>query len=231
LYGSEPTHSNYSSSENNKCENVSENKAFEIRGRNSRMPKKPNHGKRPCSSFMRKLKKKMDYNKKGAVPDNSQDNPKTSEDNRDPVKDVEDKEDEAENETDKSAELSEQTHSSQYEQLLSYKELKSPIKVETLKKINERVAKGLPAIDEKERKELLAKVEKSLTPEEIKQREKEDRKAKAKAKLKAKAKGKGKDKDKKKEKKEEKKVAAKADDDEESKGGKKKGKRGKGGDD
>ena len=30
---------------------------IEAKGRNSRKPKKANHGARPCSSFMRKLKK------------------------------------------------------------------------------------------------------------------------------------------------------------------------------
>jgi hypothetical protein len=33
------------------------------KGRNSRMPKKANHGARPCSSYMRKLKKKGYYHK------------------------------------------------------------------------------------------------------------------------------------------------------------------------
>lgn len=33
------------------------------RGRNSRRPKKANHGARPCSSHMRKLKKKGWFNK------------------------------------------------------------------------------------------------------------------------------------------------------------------------
>ncbi len=32
-------------------------------GRNSRMPKKANHGKRPCSSVMRRLKRKGYYHK------------------------------------------------------------------------------------------------------------------------------------------------------------------------
>ena len=30
-------------------------------GKNSRIPKKANHGKRPCSSVMRRLKKKVGY--------------------------------------------------------------------------------------------------------------------------------------------------------------------------
>ena len=34
-----------------------------MKGRNSRMPKKANHGARPCSSYMRKLKKKGYYHK------------------------------------------------------------------------------------------------------------------------------------------------------------------------
>jgi len=33
------------------------------KGRNSRIPKKANHGARPCSSHMRKLKKKGWFNK------------------------------------------------------------------------------------------------------------------------------------------------------------------------
>ena len=32
-----------------------------MKGRNSRIPKKANHGARPCSSFMRKLKKSGYY--------------------------------------------------------------------------------------------------------------------------------------------------------------------------
>ena len=31
---------------------------LEMKGRNSRRPKNPNHGARPCSSYMRKMKKK-----------------------------------------------------------------------------------------------------------------------------------------------------------------------------
>ena len=34
---------------------------FELKGRNSRPPKLPNHGARPCSSFMRKMKKRGRY--------------------------------------------------------------------------------------------------------------------------------------------------------------------------
>jgi len=34
---------------------------MDLRGRNSRFPKKPNHGARPCCSTMRKLKKKEFY--------------------------------------------------------------------------------------------------------------------------------------------------------------------------
>ena len=30
---------------------------FNLKGRNSKMPKKANHGRRPCSSVMRRLKK------------------------------------------------------------------------------------------------------------------------------------------------------------------------------
>ena len=36
---------------------------IEAKGRNSRKPKKANHGARPCSSFMRKLKIKGWYRK------------------------------------------------------------------------------------------------------------------------------------------------------------------------
>eukprot|EP00343_Euplotes_focardii_P001017 CAMPEP_0205803882 /NCGR_PEP_ID=MMETSP0205-20121125/6635_1 /ASSEMBLY_ACC=CAM_ASM_000278 /TAXON_ID=36767 /ORGANISM="Euplotes focardii, Strain TN1" /LENGTH=59 /DNA_ID=CAMNT_0053072603 /DNA_START=94 /DNA_END=270 /DNA_ORIENTATION=+ len=35
-----------------------ENEEFNLKGRNSRPPKKANHGSRPCSSVMRKLRKK-----------------------------------------------------------------------------------------------------------------------------------------------------------------------------
>lgn len=38
-----------------------DNDAVEVKGRNSRKPKKANHGARPCSSYMRKLKKKGWY--------------------------------------------------------------------------------------------------------------------------------------------------------------------------
>ena len=37
------------------------NEGFDMKGRNSRIPKKANHGARPCSSFMRKLKKSGYY--------------------------------------------------------------------------------------------------------------------------------------------------------------------------
>ena len=37
--------------------------SIEAKGRNSRKPKKSNHGARPCSSFMRKLKIKGWYRK------------------------------------------------------------------------------------------------------------------------------------------------------------------------
>ena len=37
--------------------------SLEVKGRNSRRPNKANHGARPCSSVMRKLKKKGWYNK------------------------------------------------------------------------------------------------------------------------------------------------------------------------
>ena len=32
--------------------------SIDVKGRNSRKPKKANHGARPCSSYMRRLKKK-----------------------------------------------------------------------------------------------------------------------------------------------------------------------------
>ena len=35
--------------------------AIQMKGRNSRRPKKANHGARPCSSYMRKLKQKGWY--------------------------------------------------------------------------------------------------------------------------------------------------------------------------
>jgi hypothetical protein len=34
---------------------------LQMKGRNSRRPKKANHGARPCSSFMRRMKKKGWY--------------------------------------------------------------------------------------------------------------------------------------------------------------------------
>ena len=36
---------------------------WNLKGRNSRVPKKANHGARPCSSVMRKMKKKGWYHK------------------------------------------------------------------------------------------------------------------------------------------------------------------------
>lgn len=36
---------------------------IEMKGRNSRVPKRSNHGSRPCSSVMRRLKKKAFYKK------------------------------------------------------------------------------------------------------------------------------------------------------------------------
>jgi len=36
---------------------------LDVKGRNSRMPKRANHGARPCSSFMRKIKRKRWFNK------------------------------------------------------------------------------------------------------------------------------------------------------------------------
>ena len=36
---------------------------YDVKGRNSRPPKRANHGARPCSSVMRKLKKKGWYHK------------------------------------------------------------------------------------------------------------------------------------------------------------------------
>ena len=35
--------------------------SIQMKGRNSRRPKKANHGARPCSSYMRKLKQKGWY--------------------------------------------------------------------------------------------------------------------------------------------------------------------------
>ena len=40
-----------------------------MKGRNSRKPKKANHGARPCSSYMRKLKKTGWVNKLGGNAD------------------------------------------------------------------------------------------------------------------------------------------------------------------
>ena len=40
-----------------------DSQVFEFGGRNKRLPKKANHGARPCSSVMRKLKKKAWYHK------------------------------------------------------------------------------------------------------------------------------------------------------------------------
>ena len=37
--------------------------SIEVKGRNSRKPKKSNHGARPCSSYMRKLKLRGHYRK------------------------------------------------------------------------------------------------------------------------------------------------------------------------
>jgi len=34
---------------------------YDLKGRNSRPPKLSNHGARPCSSFMRKMKKRARY--------------------------------------------------------------------------------------------------------------------------------------------------------------------------
>jgi hypothetical protein len=44
-------------------ENDNRNDTLETKGRNSRKPKKSNHGARPCSSYMRKLKLKGWYHK------------------------------------------------------------------------------------------------------------------------------------------------------------------------
>jgi hypothetical protein len=38
-----------------------EQESIQMKGRNSRKPKKSNHGARPCSSYMRKLKQKGWY--------------------------------------------------------------------------------------------------------------------------------------------------------------------------
>jgi len=42
---------------------LEQNEEFEMKGRNSRRPKKSNHGARPCSSYMRKMKQKGWYHK------------------------------------------------------------------------------------------------------------------------------------------------------------------------
>jgi hypothetical protein len=36
---------------------------YDVKGRNSKRPKKANHGARPCSSVMRRLKKEAYYKK------------------------------------------------------------------------------------------------------------------------------------------------------------------------
>ena len=41
----------------------SDDLSYDVKGRNSRPPKRANHGARPCSSVMRKLKKKGWYHK------------------------------------------------------------------------------------------------------------------------------------------------------------------------
>ena len=38
-----------------------ENQEIQVKGRNSRKPKKANHGARPCSSYMRRMKQKGWY--------------------------------------------------------------------------------------------------------------------------------------------------------------------------
>ena len=43
------------------------NGQMDVKGRNSKVPKKSNHGARPCSSVMRKLKKKGWYKKITAI--------------------------------------------------------------------------------------------------------------------------------------------------------------------
>lgn len=40
---------------------VEEGESIQMKGRNSRKPKKANHGARPCSSYMRQMKKKGWY--------------------------------------------------------------------------------------------------------------------------------------------------------------------------
>jgi hypothetical protein len=42
---------------------MEEEPAWDLKGRNSKTPKKSNHGARPCSSVMRKLKKQGWYKK------------------------------------------------------------------------------------------------------------------------------------------------------------------------
>ena len=46
-----------------------ENNGYSAKGRNSRKPKKANHGKRPCSSFMRRIKNVKNYKKSWNIPD------------------------------------------------------------------------------------------------------------------------------------------------------------------
>jgi hypothetical protein len=46
-----------------KEEEESGNAVMDLKGRNSKTPKKSNHGARPCSSVMRKLKKQGWYKK------------------------------------------------------------------------------------------------------------------------------------------------------------------------
>ena len=45
------------------CDTPRENESgiLDVKGRNSRRPKKANHGARPCSSYMRKMKQKGWY--------------------------------------------------------------------------------------------------------------------------------------------------------------------------
>lgn len=40
---------------------------WNVKGRNSKVPKKANHGARPCSSVMRKMKKKGYFKKITAI--------------------------------------------------------------------------------------------------------------------------------------------------------------------
>ena len=44
-----------------------EEQQYDLKGRNSKQPKKANHGARPCSSVMRKLKKQGWYKKITAI--------------------------------------------------------------------------------------------------------------------------------------------------------------------